>query len=255
MDRNFERALSAVLKHEGGYVNHPKDPGGPTNKGVTLANFRKYVKPGGSIADLKSLTVAQAGVVFRRHYWDAVSATDLPDGVDYAVFDFAVNSGPDRAIKFLQNVLGVAQDGVIGPRTISAAKKASAAAVVADLCDLRMSWLTTLGTFAVFGRGWKARVDGVRELGLTLAAQAKDAPKVVVEQKAPEGSEKTAPLNVGLAAAAAGTVLSNLGQFLSGLHPVVQGGGLLLIAVGLFVLWRDRANIAKSAKAILRGQA
>lgn len=96
---------------------------------------------------------------------------------------------------------------------------------------------------------------GVRELALTLAAQSKNAPKVVVERTAPEGAEKTSPLNFGLIATAGGALLSNLGTFLAGLHPVVQGGGLLLIAVGLFVLWRDRVNIAKAAKAIIRGNA
>jgi lysozyme family protein len=251
MDRNFERALSAVLKHEGGYSNHPEDKGGPTNKGVTLANFRAFVKPGGTVEDLKKLTVAQAGVVYRRHYWDEVMGNDLPDGVDYAVFDFAVNSGPSRAAKFLQKVVGVAEDGKIGPVTLKAAKAMDAPTLVNRLLDARMAWLQGLSNFPTFGRGWTSRVAGVRALALELAQQPYDAPKVVVETTPPEGAEKTAPLNVGIAVTGVGA----LGQFLAGLHPVVQGGGMLLIAVGLFVLWRDRASIAKGAREILQGRA
>lgn len=251
MDRNFDRALSAVLKHEGGFANHPKDPGGPTNKGVTLANFRAYVKPGGTVDDLKALTTAQAGTVYRRFYWDAVMGNDLPDGVDYAVFDFAVNSGPKRAAQFLQRIVGAADDGVIGPATIKAVKAMDGHKVIAALLDARLAWLKTLGTFKTFGNGWASRVDGVRKLALELADQPRFAPKVVVEKEAPAGSESTAPLNFGILA----TIIGSLGQFLAGLHPVVQGGGLALIAIGLFVLWRDRASIAKSAKAIMNGQA
>ena len=93
MDRNFNRAVTATLKYEGGWSNHPSDPGGATNLGVTIATFRRYVKQNGTIADLKALTVDQAKTVYRRQYWDAVSGAELPDGVDFAVFDFGVNSG------------------------------------------------------------------------------------------------------------------------------------------------------------------
>jgi lysozyme family protein len=81
MDRNFNRAVEAVLKHEGGFVDHPKDPGGATNKGITIANFRRYVKPNGTVADLKKLTTDQAKTVYRRMYWDAVHGSELPDGI------------------------------------------------------------------------------------------------------------------------------------------------------------------------------
>ena len=100
MDRNFNRAVTATLKYEGGYVNLKSDPGGATNLGVTIATFRRYVKPSGTIADLKALTVDQAKTVYRRQYWDAVSGAELPDGVDFAVFDFGDNS---RAVSHLEN--------------------------------------------------------------------------------------------------------------------------------------------------------
>lgn len=172
MDRNFQRALSLVLKHEGGWSDHPADPGGATMKGVTLANFRRYVKADATKDDLRRISDAQLATVYRRFYWDAVHGAELPDGVDYAVFDFAVNSGPGRAAKFLQGVVGVAQDGRIGPATIAATKTAMRATVINDLCDKRMKFLRGLKTWPTFGKGWTSRVSGVRSDALKMAAPA-----------------------------------------------------------------------------------
>ena len=171
MDRNFPRALNAVLKHEGGYVNDPHDNGGPTNKGVTLATFRAYVKPSGTVADLKALTEAQAGVVYRRQYWNKVMGAELPNGIDYAVFDFAVNSGPARAAKFLQKAVGVARDGKIGPATLRACRAVDAMMLIDRLCSDRIAWLRTLDDWPRFGKGWAARVEGVRRLAKQMAAE------------------------------------------------------------------------------------
>jgi lysozyme family protein len=166
MDRNFPRALALVLKHEGGWSDHTDDPGGPTMKGVTLANFRRYVKPDATKDDLRRITDEQLATVYRRFYWDAVHGAELPDGVDYAVFDFAVNSGPGRAAKYLQGVVGVVQDGRIGPATISATKAMMRATVINDLCDKRMTFLYGLKTWPTFGRGWTARVGNVPGRGV-----------------------------------------------------------------------------------------
>lgn len=170
MDRNFARALTLVLRHEGGFVNHPNDPGGATNKGVTLATFRRYVKPNGTIEDLKRITDEQVATVYRRHYWDAVLGAELPDGVDYAVFDFAVNSGVSRAARYLQAVVGATQDGVIGPATIKAARSAGPTEVIQDLCDRRLAFLKGLKTWPTFGRGWSSRVAEVRAEALKMTA-------------------------------------------------------------------------------------
>ncbi|QOF71488.1 glycoside hydrolase family 108 protein [Aminobacter sp. SR38] len=169
MDRNFARALSLVLKHEGGWSDHPADPGGATMKGVTLANFRRYVKPGATKDDLRGISDEQLATVYRRFYWDAVHGAELPDGIDYAVFDFAVNSGPGRAARYLQGVVGVVQDGRIGPATISATKAMMRATVINDLCDKRMKFLRGLKTWPTFGKGWTSRVSGVRAGALKLA--------------------------------------------------------------------------------------
>ena len=170
MDRNFNRAVTATLKYEGGYVNLKSDPGGATNLGVTIATFRRYVKPSGTIADLKALTVDQAKTVYRRQYWDAVSGAELPDGIDFAVFDFGVNSGPDRAIKRLQKLAGVPQDGRIGPATLKAVRAIPHAKMIHDYQDERLAFLQRLPTWKTFGKGWGRRVQEVRSLALQMAS-------------------------------------------------------------------------------------
>ncbi|TGP25906.1 hypothetical protein EN828_10505 [Mesorhizobium sp. M2D.F.Ca.ET.185.01.1.1] len=170
MDRNFQRALSLVLKSEGGWSDNKADPGGATMKGVTLANFRRYVQADATKDDLRHITDAQLATVYKRFYWDAVSGDDLPDGVDYATFDFAVNSGPSRAAKYLQAAVGVAEDGKIGPATIAAAKAKPAGVVIDALCDARLAFLERLPTWGTFGKGWKARVASVREQALLMTS-------------------------------------------------------------------------------------
>lgn len=203
MDRNFSRALSLVLKSEGGFVNDPRDPGGATNKGVTIATYRTYVDPKGTVDDLKKITDAQVATVYRRQYWDVVHGAELPDGVDYATFDFAVNSGPDRAKKYLQAVVGVTQDGRIGPQTIAAVQAQAPATVINTLCDKRLSFLKGLKTWTTFGKGWSSRVTSVRS----------DALKMVTNpppQVSPGLSNLPAPAPVETAPAPSGNWLSAL---------------------------------------------
>jgi lysozyme family protein len=218
MDRNFSRAINAVLEYEGGYVNNPKDPGGPTNLGVTLANFRAYVKPDGTIDDLKKLTREQAGVVFRRHYWDEVMGSSLPDGVDLCVFDYAVNSGPSRAAKLLQTLSGTAADGKIGAKTLAAVQAIEPGMLIDELCDGRLKFLKGLPTFPTFGKGWVSRVEKVRALAHTMVAQP-DNTKVVVKETevpvevpvVPKGSDKRAFVWPAGLIALGSTLLSTFG--------------------------------------------
>lgn len=190
MERNFKRALSLVLKHEGGWSDHPDDPGGATMKGVTLANFRKYVKPSASKADLRNITDDQLATVYRRYYWDAVAGSELPDGIDYAVFDFAVNSGPSRAAKYLQSVVGAPQDGRVGPATLKAVRARMLAAVIHDVCDKRMAFLKGLKTWKTFGKGWTRRVTDVRSEALRMVTPAPIAtePAKIEPQPIPDGN-------------------------------------------------------------------
>jgi lysozyme family protein len=177
MDRNFARALALVLKSEGGWSDNPADPGGATMKGVTLANFRRYVKADASKADLRKISDAQLATVYRRFYWDAVHGAELPGGVDYAMFDFAVNSGPGRAARYLQAVVRTVQDGRIGPATLKAVGARPSGAVIDDLCDARLAFLRRLPTWPVFGKGWSDRVRSVRtQAQLMSALQPQPAP-------------------------------------------------------------------------------
>ena len=169
---NAERAIPKILLHEGGFVDHPNDPGGATNKGITIATFRRYIKPSGTVADLKSLTTAQAVIVYKRQYWDAVCADMLPAGVDYAVADFAVNSGPSRAAKYLQRIVGAVEDGVIGPATLTAVKSKDAGKVINELCDDRLAFMKHIrggSLWKTFGKGWARRVSEVRSVSLNWA--------------------------------------------------------------------------------------
>jgi lysozyme family protein len=173
MSERFELCLAEVLKHEGGYADHPADPGGATNMGITrrtLAGWRK-VSPWWNLpkAEVQRLTRAEAARIYRALYWDLCRAGQLPAGLDLAVFDYAVNSGTSRAIRTLQAALGVKVDGLIGPLTLGAAARADAAAMINALCDRRVGFLKALSTFPVFGRGWTSRVASVRAAALAAA--------------------------------------------------------------------------------------
>jgi lysozyme family protein len=170
MNRNFRRSLAHVLKHEGGFVNHPKDPGGATNKGITIATFRRYINPHGTVRDLRAITDAEVAKVYKEQYWDAVAGDLLPDGVDFAVFDFAVNSGPSRAIRHLQAAAGVEADGKLGQLTLSAVKARVPQTLIERICDSRMGFLRGLKTWSTFGKGWTRRVEEVRTQAKAMIA-------------------------------------------------------------------------------------
>ncbi len=166
---NFARALDIVLQYEGGYVNHPADPGGPTNLGITMATLRAYRGRHVDFSDVRNLTKAEAGQIYRQNYWDKIHGDELPSGVDFAVFDFGVNSGPGTAAKFLQHALGVPADGAIGPVTLAAANKANPAVLINRYMDARLDYLESLRTWPTFGKGWTSRVAAVRREALKMA--------------------------------------------------------------------------------------
>jgi lysozyme family protein len=157
MKSNFDRALALVLRHEGGWSDHPSDPGGATMKGVTLATYRRYINAKGTKDDLRHITNAQLATVYRKHYWQKVGCDGLASGVDYATFDFAVNSGPVRARTYLLKAIG-----------------GDDATTIERMCDARMQFLRGLKTWPTFGKGWTSRVDGVRReaLRMTLPSRA-----------------------------------------------------------------------------------
>jgi len=166
---NFETCLEFVLKFEGGYVNHPRDPGGPTNLGITQATLSGWLKRAASISDVKNLTIDGARPIYQVKYWMPVFGDDMPAGVDLALFDWGVNGGCRKAASDLQEVLGVTVDGIIGTETLEATSKQRPEFIVRAVCDRRMTFYKSLGTWDVFGRGWSNRIDAVETLALQLA--------------------------------------------------------------------------------------
>lgn len=161
MRENLEVALTWVLAHEGGFVNHPKDPGGATNKGVTQRVYDGYRdRKGLSRRSVRGIEANEVAEIYRAQYWQAVRADDLPAGLDYCVFDYAVNSGPRRAAMDLQRELGIKVDGVIGQITLAAVAKADVFDLIVRLCERRMRFLKALKHWPTFGRGWTRRVMG-----------------------------------------------------------------------------------------------
>jgi lysozyme family protein len=170
MQSNFETCLALMLAHEGGFVNHPQDPGGMTNLGVTKRVWEEWVGHEVDEKQMRALTPETVAPLYKRKYWDAVRADDLVDGVDYCVFDVAVNSGPGRAIKFLQSCVGVTADGGFGPRTLAAVKEAEKdpARLIEMYCARRLEFLQSLKTFETFGKGWSRRVQEVKDKALKM---------------------------------------------------------------------------------------
>ena len=170
MKDKFEACLAHVLQSEGGWADNPSDPGGATMKGVTLATYRKY-KPGATKAQLRAISDADLAMIYRGGYWNKVKGDDLPAGLDLVAFDAAVNSGPGRGARWLQEALGVNPDGVIGPKTIAAANAAHKEAVIDRACSIRLNWLRTLPHWPTFGKGWSRRVEAVRDTASKMAAE------------------------------------------------------------------------------------
>jgi len=169
MKENFLSSLAHVLKSEGGFVNHPKDPGGMTNLGCTKAVWEEYVGHPVSENDMRDLTPELVSPLYKRKYWDKVAGDDLPSGVDYAVFDAAINSGPGRAAKWLQEVVGVTADGSIGKGTLAAVEAVDTQDLIAKYNDRRLQFLEGLPTFSTFGKGWSRRVSEVQSAASALA--------------------------------------------------------------------------------------
>jgi lysozyme family protein len=170
MKENFDSILKAVLRHEGGFSNHVSDPGGMTNLGVTKAVWEEWVGHPVTEKDMKALTPDAVKAMYRRKYWDKVQGDLLPTGVDHAVFDFAVNSGPGRAAKYLQELIGTKADGFIGPQTLTILAQKDPKQVVADYNAKRQAFLEGLPTFSTFGKGWTRRVSEVTQEALAMTA-------------------------------------------------------------------------------------
>lgn len=180
----YEEALRRLLMHEGGYTNHPSDPGGPTNFGITIFDYRKYVLPNATAADVKAMKLSEAKTIYRAKYWDSQLCDDLEPGVDYAIFDYGVNSGIGRSGRVLRRMLGMPDTtSLITAAVVAAANAAKAAELVDDICGERLRFLQALRTWPVFGAGWGRRVREVRAFGLSIASDIPmiGSPSIVAE--------------------------------------------------------------------------
>ena len=169
MKQNFDKSLDMLLKHEGGYVNHPRDPGGMTNLGVTKRVYEGWVGHSVDEAAMRALTVDDVAPIYRANYWDAVWGDHLPSGVDFSVFDWAVNSGPARSVKALQRIVGTTADGAMGPITMRAVMNMEPEKIIDLMHSERQRFYERLSTFDAFGRGWTRRNKETREAALQLA--------------------------------------------------------------------------------------
>ena len=157
MRENFDKCLKMLLKHEGGFVNHPKDPGGMTNLGVTKKVYEKWVGRDVTEQEMRDLSVEQVAPIYKKNYWDRCKCDDLPSGADWSVFDWAVNSGTGRASKAVQKICGAEPDGVIGPKTLALLDKIDNELIIEDMYKIRQNFYESLNTFDTFGKGWTRR--------------------------------------------------------------------------------------------------
>ena len=242
MDR-FERAQDVLGAHEGGYVNHPRDPGGETNKGVTKRVYDAYRRRAGLVPrSVRQITDAEVYDIYRRQYWNAASCDDLPHGVAYCVFDGAVNSGVSQSAKWLQRAVGVTADGVIGVKTLAAAADKPAAEVIDSMCDQRLAFMKRLRQWDSFKNGWTRRVAEVRAQSKQWARGDAPSASKVPPQPVATGPETNAATTKDMlrdpqAITAVGGALGSLVAVGSGSGPVQYALAAVLVIAAIAGVW------------------
>ena len=166
MQGNFGHCLDLVLKSEGGWVNHPSDPGGETNLGVTKRVWEEWV--GHPVESMKNLTKDQVAPLYEQKYWRPCYGEVLPRGLDLVVFSMGINAGTGRSIKLLQQSIGCVPDGVIGPTTRGLICSSNTANLISKFSESRREYYRSLKNFPVFGKGWLARVDKEEQEALQM---------------------------------------------------------------------------------------
>lgn len=248
---NYNASIERVLAHEGGYTNHPSDPGGPTNWGITIHDARRYWKRTATAADVKAMPLSVAREIYRSKYWDAQRCDELPGGVDYIMFDYGVNSGIGRSGKVLRRVLGLRADtSVVTDQVLAEAALRKPADLVTALCSERIRFLQSLRTWPVFGKGWGRRVAESRRDALEMVSAKTPAtvPVVKPDKAAGKGTVPVPALARPSNAASSGAVVSAA----AGAATAASGGSAdyttyvviaALVAVAVlfgFVAWRYR---------------
>lgn len=245
MKSNYEKSLQLVLRHEGGYVNHPKDPGGATNKGVTQKVYDNYRSVNGwKKQSVRQITQSEVAAIYRHEYADVVGFDKLPLGLDYVQFDGGINSGPVQATKWLQRALGSAYtgkiDGVIGKLTLKAVNGADIEALINKILDIRLNFLKALKTWPTFGKGWAKRVADVRATAIAMARAnplpeqkggSEGGAKATIEDAKKAPSKAAADMLTG-----GGTVGAVLSQSIEQLTPISSVEFVANIIAGLTVI-------------------
>lgn len=273
----FKTCLARVLIYEGGISDHPRDPGGLTNQGVTQRTYDAYRRakklPTRSV---RKMTAAERDAIYRQHYWDTIQGDRLPAGVDSVLFDGSVNSGPKQAIKWLQRALGSAYrgqiDGIIGLGTWAALEATEDHAALIDrICDRRMAFLRALNTWPTFAGGWTRRVESVRRLGKADAAGNKEVAAVAIagaDAKALIEDARTPPSPAPADAATGGgigaggiagtlqtlqdqlTPYSSAGQWITNLVVILGVIGAALAVGGIAYRWYAKRQKARLTDAL-----
>lgn len=244
MKANFDASMRQCLKHEGGYVDHPKDPGGATNLGITQATLADWRRRPVTKAEVKNLTVAEAIDIYHQKYAGVIKYDQLPSGLDHVTLDPAINSGPSRGAKWLQGALGVKADGKIGNSTLAKARSANVPQVIRKACAIRMGFLRGLKIWGTFGKGWSRRVAEVEAFAMKLAVGIETfrelAPREVVKAQKTAKSEKRATA-VPVAGTAGGFSLDSIPQ------EVIVIVALAAVAVVIMLIGQARHSADRAA--------
>lgn len=256
MKSTYTRAMKGIRISEGGYSNHPKDPGGATNYGIIQTVYDHY-RASKKLAkqSVRLISEAEVSDIYKTRYADKVRYDELPAGIDYATLDGAVNSGVSRGAKWLQAALGVSSDGIVGAGTISAAAKADAIKTIKSMCAKRMSFLRGLTIFSTFGKGWTSRVARVEAESVSMAMEArgisaKSLP-IALQAEAAHASEKARTATAGVAGsgtAAATSSVSTDWSNLAGLESILLVGAAVgLVVLAVYFIHRSRVNKERAA--------
>ena len=254
--------MSQIRKFEGGYVNHPRDPGGATNFGVTQAVYDEYrVSKKLSKRSVKQITEAEVDEIYLTRYARKVRYDDLPAGVDFATLDGAINSGVSRGAKWLQSALGVSSDGVVGAKTIAAATAADALRTIKDIYGKRTGFLRGLSTFSTFGKGWLSRCAtgeafaaklqmehrGISAKSLPIALQTEAKHADAASKSAKNAATASA---TGAAGGATGTTATASADWsnLAGVDSIILiGATAALVVLAIYLIHRSRVQKERAA--------
>jgi lysozyme family protein len=247
----YGEALRRLLAHEGGYTDHPSDPGGPTNYGITIHDYRKHAMPGATAADVKAMTLAEAKSIYRTKYWDALRCDELPAGVDYSVFDYGVNSGIGRSGKVLRRLCGLPdRTYIVDDEVLAAVRRRDPATLVIAINDERLAFLKRLRTWPVFGKGWGRRVAEVRAASLGMAA----AKPVQPNTGAAPGKSSAPPGRAALQGTVGGIVVAGAAAAQQAYQAGAHSGVIAAIVVAALILaaigwwwWRRRQRLQQES--------